>query len=228
MDTKLKYFVSCAKNVHKYNFSHTSKDCFKLKAKTKSLKKVEESHSNDDNDESQETQFFGQFKSIEAVNPYMPVVKSFASVNDAHPLVTSDPLMTYLNVEGIACLPWEVDSAASHNIISEGCFNKLQKQLNLRGLESSKMLPRTVKIKLADGNMAGQNCPVVQLNVSTDLHKFTNNLALTFLVVKGPNNLIGRHSIARLWPREFERFRQATCENYKIIDNSEIKSTDCT
>ena len=89
------------------------------------------------------------------------------------------------------------------------------------------MLPRTVKIKLADGNMASQNCPVVQLNVSTDLHKFTNNLALTFLVVKGPNNLIGRHSLARLWPREFERFKQATCENYKIIGNSEIKSTNC-
>ena len=46
------------------------------------------------------------------------------------------------------------------------------------------MLPRTVKIKLADGNMASQNCPVVQLKVSTDVHKFTNNLALTYLVVK--------------------------------------------
>ena len=89
------------------------------------------------------------------------------------------------------------------------------------------MLPRTVKIKLADGNMASQNCPVVQLNVSTDLHKFTNNLALTFLVVKGPNNLIGRHSLAHLWPREFERFKQVTCENYKILGNTEIKSTNC-
>ena len=59
------------------------------------------------------------------------------------------------------------------------------------------------------------------------MYKFQNNLALTFLVVKGPNNLIGRHSLARLWPREFERFKQATCENYKIIGNSEIKSTNC-
>ena len=54
--------------------------------------------SKDDSDETQEPQFFGSFHSIEAVNPYMPVVNSFASVNDAHPLVTSDPLMTYLNV----------------------------------------------------------------------------------------------------------------------------------
>ena len=83
------------------------------------------------------------------------------------------------------------------------------------------MLPRKVKIKLADGNMADQDCPVVQLHVSTDLYKFKNDLALTFLVVKGPNNLSGRHSLARLWPREFERFKQATCENYRIIGNSE-------
>ena len=75
--------------------------------------------------------------------------------------------------------------------------------------------------------MASQDCPVVQLKVSTDVHKFTNNLALTFLVVKGPNNLIGRHSLARLWPREFERFKQVTCKNYKILGNTEIKSTNC-
>ena len=55
------------------------------------------------------------------------------------------------------------------------------------------------------------------------MYKFTNPLALTFLVVKGPNNLIGRHSLARLWPREFERFREATCENFKI-GNTESKS----
>ena len=94
-------------------------------------------------------------------------------------------------------------------------------------MENSKKLPRAVKIRLADGKMASQDCQVVQLNVSTDLHKFTNPLALTFLVVKGPNNLIGRHSLARLWPREFERFKQATCENFKIIGNSEIKSNSC-
>ncbi|MCP4393655.1 MAG: retroviral-like aspartic protease, partial [Alphaproteobacteria bacterium] len=169
---------------------------------------------------------YGEFHSIEAVNPYIPVVKSFASVNDAHPLATSEPLMTYLNVEGIAHFPMEVDSAASHNIISEGCFKGLQKQLKLRGMENSKKLPRDVKIRLADGKMATQDCQVVQLNVSTDLHKFTKPLALTFLVVRGPNNLIGRHSLARLWPTEFERFKQATCKNFKI-GNSENKSNSC-
>ena len=37
------------------------------------------------------------------------------------------------------------------------------------------------------------------------------------MVVKGPNCLIGRHSLARLWPQEFERFRKATCANYKAF-----------
>ena len=77
----------------------------------------------------------------------------------------------------------------------------LQKQIKTRGSlitghEPTKRLPQPVKIKLADGKLAGQDCPVVQINVSTDIFKFKNNMPLTFLVVKGPNCLIGRHSIA--------------------------------
>ena len=167
-----------------------------------------------DSDQNEDNAFYGDFRSVEAINPYTPIVNSFASVNENHPMATSEPLMTCLNVEGIARLPFEVDSAASHNIISDKCFNRLQKELKLRGMESSKKLPNTVKIKLADGQMAGQDCPVVQLNVSTNVHKFSNDLALTFLVVRGPNNLLGRHSLARLWPNEFENFKQI---NVKII-----------
>ena len=72
-------------------------------------------------------------------------------MHDDHPMVTSEPLLTCLNVEGIARFTFRVDSAASHNIISEKRFNELQKQLKLRGKESSKKLAKTVKIKLADG-----------------------------------------------------------------------------
>ncbi|MCP4392733.1 MAG: hypothetical protein GY804_00415, partial [Alphaproteobacteria bacterium] len=59
--------------------SHTSKDCYVLKnnSKAKSVKKLDE-----DRDDS-EPLSYGEFHSIEAVNPYEPVVKSFASVNDA-------------------------------------------------------------------------------------------------------------------------------------------------
>ena len=82
-------------------------------------------------------------------------------------------------------------------------------------MPKSKQLTRGVRIRLADGNLAGQECPVVQLTVSTDLYKLSNNpLDLTFLVVDGPNNLVGRHALARMWPSEFQRFKEATCENF--------------
>ena len=126
----------------------------------------------------------------------------------------------------------EVDTAASHNIISEKAFDALQDQLIKRGKEKSKRLSRGVKIRLADGNLANQECPVVQLNVSTDLQKFSKPLALTFLVVRGPNNLVGRHSLARLWPTEFKAFKETTCKNYgiskssNVLASNQIKSTN--
>ena len=83
-------------------------------------------------------------------------MNSFASVDDAHPMVTSDPLLTRLNVEGIAHVTFEIDSAASHNIISENYFNQLQKQLKLRGKDSSKKLDKTIKIRLADAKLANK------------------------------------------------------------------------
>ena len=47
---------------HKYNKSHTSEHCSKLKAKNKTIKKVEEAQDNDDIDETQEPCFFGSFE----------------------------------------------------------------------------------------------------------------------------------------------------------------------
>ena len=113
-------------------------------------------------------------------------------------MVTSKPLLTRLNVEGIAHITFEIDSAASHNIISECNFNLLQKQLKIKGKDNSKKLNKTIKIRLADGKLADQNCNVVQIHVSADLDWSSTLVPLTFLVVKGPNSLIGRHSLARL------------------------------
>ena len=71
----------------------------------------------------------------------------------------------------------------------------------------------------------------MQLAVSTDLKKLSNSpLSLTFLVVDGPNNLIGRHALARMWPNEFASFKQTTCSNFvkpyhdNSIDSNVIKA----
>ena len=145
-------------------------------------------------------------------------------------MVTSEPLLTRLNVEGVAHVTFEIDSAASHNIISENYFNQLQNQLKLRGKETSKKLDKTIKIRLADGKLANQNCKIVQIYVSTNLENSAKLLPLTFLVVKGPNNLIGRHSLARLWPKEFEQFKAVTTNNYNNYNKglaSKNKKSKC-
>ena len=121
--------------------------------------------------------------------------------------------MAVLNLENVVSLQLEVDTAASHNIIPKTCFEELQANLLKHGKEKSKSLPRSVKIKLADGSIASQECKVVQINVSRDLSNFNDAIPLTFLVVTGPNNLIGRHSLERLWPREFKAFKNVTGKN---------------
>ena len=155
---------------------------------------------------------FLEFKSITAVTPS---IKSFASMNDDHPLVTTDPLLTKLNVENFAHVTFEVDSAASHNIISKTNFDKIQKQLKIRG-KRAKRLENTIKIRLADGKLSSQNCHVVQLMLSTNLNKNAKLSPYTFIVVKGPNNLIGRHTLARLWLEEFDKFKSVATSNYKL------------
>ena len=79
-------------------------------------------------------------------------------------------------------------------------------------------MPNGVKIKLAYGSVASQVCKIVQINVSRILNKFSNSVPLTFLVVKGPHCLIGRHSLQKLYPRQFNAFKQVTSQNVKAFD----------
>ncbi|CAL4061377.1 unnamed protein product, partial [Meganyctiphanes norvegica] len=223
---KGRYCTHCKTKTHDTDY------CWHVKKGKSKQKHINSLDANNDSqsDQDQNDYDVGKFNALCAVDPKSPVIDSFATKLATHPLATTESLMTKLNLEGICHLGMEVDTAASHNIISEKVFDGLQKQLTKWGREKSKRLSRGVKIRLADGSMADQECPVVQLNVSTDLYKFSKPLALTFLVVKGPNNLVGRHSIARLWPTEFKAFKETTCKNYgiskkSVVQSNEIKST---
>ena len=214
---------------HKFNKSHDTKNCFKLNKdkKSKAINHVEATEDNSDNENdgnsaSAAMGFYSHFKSINAVTPD---IHSFESLSEDHPMATTPPLLTGLNIEGIGIIPFEVDSGASHNILSLKEFNRLQNELKKRGMPKSKMLDKTVQIKLADGKVASQDCPVAQIHVSTNIDKFSDSMPLSFLIVKGPNCLIGRHSIARLWPSVLAAFRKKTCENFKIFGSSGIKSS---
>ena len=143
---------------------------------------------------------FGAFSSnaLCAVDSRNVVIDTFATKLASHPLATNEPLMAVLNLENVVSLRLEVDTAASHNIISKTCFEELQASLLKHGKEKSKSLPRGVKIRLADGSMASQECKVVQINVPRDLSNFNDVIPLTFLVLSVPNNLIGRYSLELL------------------------------
>ena len=191
---------------------------FKGNKNQRKVIKVSKNLANDSQGDQEHMDFCAHSNSICAVdNSDKPIIfDSFTAKLASHPLATSQAMMTTLNVEGICHLKLEVDTAASHNIISEAKFKDIQKHLHKIGRQQSKQLNKRVKIRLADGSVAPQECPVVQLKVSTDLRHLVDPIMLTFLVVKGPNNLLGRHSLARLWPEAFERFKNSTCENLAI------------
>merc|ERR1711954_446353 len=115
---------------HKENISHTSKDCYVLK-RNKNINKAEGCESDDDHsDNNDSNNGLTVFNKITAVTPY---IKSFTSLNDTHPMVTTKPLLTKLNIENFAHVTFEVDTAASHSVISKSNFDKHQNLLKIRG-----------------------------------------------------------------------------------------------
>ena len=186
---KKSYCTYCCKS------SHIKKYCWKFKRESKKKK--------------------SPFESNDIVDIY-PLDSNFVGISDSHPLVTNNQLLTKINVEGVMHLRAEIDTAASFNMISKSDFDSLQRELTKRGLPRSKRLEKVVNISLADGSLVDQLCPVVELEVSDNLDSLSKSPhSLEFFVVKDcPNNLIGRTGLASLWPTEFDRFRQATCENF--------------
>ena len=83
--------------------------------------------------------YFGTISSnaLSTVDPLNAIIDTFATKMASHPLATNEPLMANLNLENIANLQLEVDTAASHNILSKTSFNKLQATLLKHGKEKS-------------------------------------------------------------------------------------------
>ena len=151
---------------------HWTSDCRKLKAKlakTKQIKNV--SHESEEFDDD-----FGpqpNSNTICLVDSDNVILNKFASGTKEHPLVTMPPIKTSLRLENCGNLLFEVDTGASHNIISQKCFDQLQLSLKNHGKQHSRSLPRTVKIRLANGSMDPSDCKVVQIKVSTNLNSTT-------------------------------------------------------
>ena len=161
--------------------THNTDKCWSLdKSKQKQINSMDVSQDNQQGQCQDSNNEFGIFNALCAVDHKLPVISTFATKLASHPLATNESLMTKLNLEDVFQLGMEVDTAASHNIISEESFNELQTRLFRQNKEKTKKLSRGVKIRLADGSMADQECPVVQINVSTDLCDFSNPVVQTF------------------------------------------------
>ena len=74
-------------------------------------------------------------------------------------------------------------------------------------------MPQKVRITLANGALASQVCKVAQINVSRDINNFNDVHSLYFVVLSGPNNLLGRHSLQCLWPKEYEKLKNVCGQN---------------
>ena len=124
---KGRYCTNCETKTHDTKYCwHLKKD----KSQQKQINKLDDSNASNDSQEDQDHDFgFGHFNALCAVDHKSPVIDSFATKLASHPLATTESLMTKLNIEGICHLNMEVDTAASHNIISERAFDALQDQL---------------------------------------------------------------------------------------------------
>ena len=129
------------------------------------------------------------------------------------PLVTIEPICAILNFENVVNLKFELDTGASDNMISKKNFDLLQASLVKQGRNKSKILPQKVRITLANGALASQVCKVAQINVSRDINNFNDIHSLYFVVLAGPNNLLGRHSLQCLWPKEYEKLKNVCGQN---------------
>ena len=73
------------------------------------------------------TEEFGAYSNtLCVVDSNNVVLDIFRTKLDTHPLVTLPPLKTCLNLENVVSLNFEMDTGASHNIISKRCFEQLQ------------------------------------------------------------------------------------------------------
>ena len=110
---------------------------------------------------------------------------------------TCPPIMAEINVEDVEVAKFECDTAASHNIMSQGLFRKLRSQ---RPDKVPDMKQKKLTIRLADGSVSNKQCGSVRVAVKAHNSKI---VILDFFVLQGPNNLLGRLALEKMWPAQY-------------------------
>ena len=115
------------------------------------------------------------------------------------PHFTNAAIITTVALEGKMLQDFECDTAASHSVLSLQAFKKLASAIGrLQGKKEQ------VAIRLADGSQSDKCNGSIELCVQGFE---TAKVPITFFVIDGPNNLLGRHAIEQLWPYQYKALR---------------------
>ena len=79
----------------------------------------------------------------------------------------------------------------------------------------------SVAIKLADGSISAKSYGSIQLTVRA--HK-TAPVKITFFVLAGPNNLLGRYALEQLWPVEYKAVRDIAVNSGSALNDVAVNS----
>ena len=155
--------------------------------------------------------YFNSFEIVKVESVSTSVNALSTSVST--PYATNKPMMTSVILAGRGKAEFECDTAASHSLISEELYKKLQQE---PGCQIPKVVMEKVAMKLADGTISGKLCGSVRLSVQTGNNP---SVELSFFVISGPNNLLGRFALESLWPRQYKALRdivasEASCDNH--------------
>ena len=126
-------------------------------------------------------------------------------------MVTSRPLLATICVENVSEVTFEVDTGASHSLITLSCYYRLQTDFIMNGIKPLRYKGQPLGdriMKLADGSTSLRMKGIVQMHIAKSVDCKESKL-VTFIVVKGGNNLLGRHTIQMLWPEAFNSFVRA-------------------
>ena len=123
---------------------------------------------------------------------------------------TCPAIMTDVVVEDVYTVRFECDTAASHSIISEDVYNGLRKQK----WRVPSMMQEKLVVRLADGTVSSKACGSVRLKVRA---RNSKEVTLDFFVMDGPNNLLGRYALEKLWPNEYNALRQVATVSAAVV-----------
>ena len=76
------------------------------------------------------------------------------------------------------------------------------------------MMQEELVVKLADGTVSTKACGSVRLRVKA---KNTEEVLLDFFVIDGPNNLLGRYALEKLWPSEYNALRRVATVSAAVL-----------